>query len=227
MGLRFRKSFKIAPGVKVNLNKKSAGVTIGTKGAHYTVNTSGKRTASVGIPGTGLSYSTSSGGGKKGASRKASKKDTFNRVIAVVIAIVAVVCTVGAVKTALDKKTSSQTAPAAALSQLIGAGSSNTGGASAADTVSPDVSASPAADSGLPDASAANDTAPVSASSTADTLSGTADAVSAVPESVWISSSGKKYHARSDCSGMENAEEITLQEALDMGKEPCKRCYPE
>lgn len=58
MGFRFRKSFKIAPGVKVNLNKKSAGVTFGTKGAHYTVNTKGKRTTTVGIPGTGLSYTT-------------------------------------------------------------------------------------------------------------------------------------------------------------------------
>lgn len=62
MGLRFRKSVKIAPGVKLNFNKKSVGVTVGRKGAHYTVNSSGKKTASVGIPGTGLSYSTSSGG---------------------------------------------------------------------------------------------------------------------------------------------------------------------
>lgn len=60
MGLRFRKSFKIAPGVKVNLNKKSASMTVGTKGAHYTVNSKGKKTASVGIPGTGVSYTTSS-----------------------------------------------------------------------------------------------------------------------------------------------------------------------
>ena len=54
MAIRFRKSIKIAPGVKLNLNKKSAGVTVGGKGVHYTVNTSGTRTASAGIPGTGL-----------------------------------------------------------------------------------------------------------------------------------------------------------------------------
>lgn len=65
MGLRFRKSIKIAPGVKLNLNKKSTSVTLGGKGVHYTVNSKGKRTASVGIPGTGLSYSESSGGTKK------------------------------------------------------------------------------------------------------------------------------------------------------------------
>nr|DAX13523.1 MAG TPA: Protein of unknown function (DUF4236) [Bacteriophage sp.] len=28
MGFRFRKSFKIAPGVKLNINKKSFGLTI-------------------------------------------------------------------------------------------------------------------------------------------------------------------------------------------------------
>lgn len=63
MGLKFRKSIKIAPGVKINFNKKSIGATFGTRGAHYTINSKGKRTASVGIPGTGLSYTTSSGGG--------------------------------------------------------------------------------------------------------------------------------------------------------------------
>lgn len=56
MGFRFRRSFKIVPGVKFNLNKKSVGMTFGTKGAHYTVNSKGTRTKSVGIPGTGLSY---------------------------------------------------------------------------------------------------------------------------------------------------------------------------
>ena len=62
MGLRFRKSFKVAPGVKVNLSKKSAGVSIGGKGAHISTNTSGRKTTTVGIPGSGLSYTHSSGG---------------------------------------------------------------------------------------------------------------------------------------------------------------------
>ena len=37
MGFRFRRSFKIAPGVRVNLNKKSASVSFGTKGLKHTV----------------------------------------------------------------------------------------------------------------------------------------------------------------------------------------------
>ncbi len=64
MSFRFRKSVKIAPGVKLNFNKKSTGITFGGKGFHYTVNNKGKRTTSVGVPGTGLYYSNTSGGNK-------------------------------------------------------------------------------------------------------------------------------------------------------------------
>lgn len=71
MGFRFRKSFKIAPGIRFNLNKKSAGISIGGKGVHYTLNTSGKRTVSAGIPGSGLYY-TSSTSGKKSKTHKVS-----------------------------------------------------------------------------------------------------------------------------------------------------------
>lgn len=62
MGLRFRKSLKVAPGVKLNLNKNSASVTFGGKGVHYTVNSKGKQTKTVSVPGTGINYSTTSGG---------------------------------------------------------------------------------------------------------------------------------------------------------------------
>lgn len=56
MAMRFRRSMKVAPGVKVNFNKKSVGVTVGGKGYHYSVNSSGKKTTSFGIPGTGVSF---------------------------------------------------------------------------------------------------------------------------------------------------------------------------
>ncbi len=73
MGLKFRKSIKVAPGVKLNLNTKSSSVTLGTKGAHCTVNTTGKKTTSVGIPGTGISYVSTTGGDKK-QETKSNKK---------------------------------------------------------------------------------------------------------------------------------------------------------
>lgn len=65
MGLRFRKSIKIAPGVKINLNKKSTSVTFGGKGVHYTASSTGTKTASVGIPGTGISYTQTTGQSNK------------------------------------------------------------------------------------------------------------------------------------------------------------------
>lgn len=74
MGFRFRKSFKIAPGVKVNVGKKSVGVSVGTKGFRKSINSSGRRTTTVGIPGTGISYTTSSS--SKSSNRK--KKTTHS-----------------------------------------------------------------------------------------------------------------------------------------------------
>ena len=58
MGLNFRKSFKIAPGVRVNVGKKGvSSVSVGGKGARVSVGKKGTRTT-VSAPGTGLSYSS-------------------------------------------------------------------------------------------------------------------------------------------------------------------------
>ena len=59
MGMKFRRSVKIAPGVKVNFNKKSVGVTVGGKAAKVTVNSKGRVTASAKTPVKGLYYSES------------------------------------------------------------------------------------------------------------------------------------------------------------------------
>lgn len=58
MAFRFRKSVKIAPGVRLNLNKKSTSVSFGGKGFHHTISSAGRRTTTTGLPGTGISYST-------------------------------------------------------------------------------------------------------------------------------------------------------------------------
>jgi hypothetical protein len=71
MGFRFKKSKQIAPGVRVNFNKKSTSVTFGGKGVHHTINSNGKKTTSAGIPGSGLYYTSSSGGG--GGSRNVNE----------------------------------------------------------------------------------------------------------------------------------------------------------
>lgn len=73
MALRFRRSFKIAPGVRLSVSKSGLGVSAGVRGARVGVNSRGTYT-SVSIPGTGLSDVTYHG---KGAS---SRKATGNAV---------------------------------------------------------------------------------------------------------------------------------------------------
>ena len=55
MGLRFRKSFSIGP-LRINLSKSGIGFSIGVKGFRISRSAKGKNTATVSLPGTGLSY---------------------------------------------------------------------------------------------------------------------------------------------------------------------------
>lgn len=44
-------------------------------------------------------------------------------------------------------------------------------------------------------------------------------------ETVWKTKTGEKYH-RKDCESLdENAIQISIQEAISAGIEPCKRCF--
>lgn len=56
MGLRFRKSINLGHGFRINLSKKGVGVSGGIKGARCSINSSGRMTRSIGIPGSGLYY---------------------------------------------------------------------------------------------------------------------------------------------------------------------------
>jgi Protein of unknown function (DUF4236) len=55
MGFRFRRSIRIAPGVRINIGKTGASVSAGVRGARVTFGRTGTRTT-VGVPGTGVSY---------------------------------------------------------------------------------------------------------------------------------------------------------------------------
>src|SRR5512144_591673 len=54
MPIRFRKSFKIFPGVKVNMSKGGVSFTVGAKGYHLNFSKRGVR-QTVGLPGSGIS----------------------------------------------------------------------------------------------------------------------------------------------------------------------------
>lgn len=57
MGFRFRKSVKIIPGVRLNFSKSGVSTTLGGRGASLNIKHGRKTKMTVGVPGTGLSYS--------------------------------------------------------------------------------------------------------------------------------------------------------------------------
>lgn len=210
MGLRFRKSISVAKGVKVNINKKSASVTVGKRGAHYTINTTGKQTASVGLPGTGLSYSKSFGGKKKSSKKTSSKKGNAasgnssvgenienaaqsaannSGCIILAIAAVAILALIVLGIWGLVKLVSNHSKKA--------------------DTSKGDTAI----------------TQTVNADDSQNTDSGSSSASTDKSEKVWVTASGSKYHSKSDCGGISNAYQITLSEAEQRGLTPCKKCH--
>ncbi|HBF0843556.1 TPA: DUF4236 domain-containing protein [Clostridioides difficile] len=60
MGFNFRKSINLGGGLKLNLGKKSVGISAGVKGARVSVNSKGRKSATLSIPGTGISYTKTS-----------------------------------------------------------------------------------------------------------------------------------------------------------------------
>ncbi len=64
MGFRFRRTLKLAPWLRLNLNKGSLSLRLGGRGAGSTVSTTGSQTKTVGIPGSGFSWTKRTGPSK-------------------------------------------------------------------------------------------------------------------------------------------------------------------
>lgn len=77
MGFRFRKSFTIIPGVKINFGKKSTGISIGGKCGGVSFNSKSGARVRASIPGTGISFSEKLGGSS--GKRKNRKKSVTKR----------------------------------------------------------------------------------------------------------------------------------------------------
>ncbi len=56
MGFRYGRRIRLAPGVRLNLSKSGVGYSVGRRGMWLTKRGDGGRQATVGLPGTGLSY---------------------------------------------------------------------------------------------------------------------------------------------------------------------------
>ncbi|MBL8882983.1 MAG: DUF4236 domain-containing protein [Hyphomicrobium sp.] len=57
MAFRFRKSFKVLPGVRLNVSKSGLSTSVGPRGAKLNFSKD-RTTATVGLPGTGLSHTS-------------------------------------------------------------------------------------------------------------------------------------------------------------------------
>lgn len=82
MGLRFRKTISLLPGVRLNISKSGLGISAGVPGLRGSINTSGKVTGTASIPGTGVSYvKTKQLGSKKKKAEKAASKSKSAKAI--------------------------------------------------------------------------------------------------------------------------------------------------
>ena len=59
MGFRYRKSIGVGKYFRINVSKSGIGYSFGVPGARITHSANGRVTTTVGLPGTGISYSTS------------------------------------------------------------------------------------------------------------------------------------------------------------------------
>ena len=75
MGFRFRKVIKLLPGVKLNINKNSTSVSLGPRGMKTTVGSKGTHNT-IGLPGSGLSYTTYSSHCQGSAQNRYSERYT-------------------------------------------------------------------------------------------------------------------------------------------------------
>ncbi|MGP1374562.1 MAG: DUF4236 domain-containing protein [Almyronema sp.] len=82
MGFRFRKSVKIAPGVKINLSKSGGSLSLGGRGATVNISSRGVR-STYSIPGTGISYvkQTSSGSNTRSSASHSSNRSAYKELL--------------------------------------------------------------------------------------------------------------------------------------------------
>lgn len=128
MGFRFRKSFTIMPGVRINLSKGGVSTSIGRPGATVNIGKRGVR-GTVGLPGTGLSYTETiikrgaepgAGGDyeERTAGMAVRRSTEWIAILAVVILVVIALLFVAGLQSAKDSGASSTFTPPSAEAGL-------------------------------------------------------------------------------------------------------------
>lgn len=90
MGFRFRKSFRVLPGIRLNLSKSGFSTSIGRPGAMINIGRRGV-TGTAGLPGIGLSYSQHLIGRSSGSSSDAPTQAAGCWLVVAVIAAILLV----------------------------------------------------------------------------------------------------------------------------------------
>lgn len=108
---RFRRSFKIAPGIRWNLGKRSSSISFGGKGFHYTVGGPRGSRTTVGIPGTGLSYTETSGHSSRSPEENTGCTGCLGQIILFILVVAGIsMCTRSEKDSAVTKPKASPTA---------------------------------------------------------------------------------------------------------------------
>ena len=204
MGFRYRKSVKIAPGVRMNFSKSGASVSVGGKGGHVTVNSKGETRVGASIPGTGVSYSekvsgpaksSGSSGGQKPPQKP--KKDWSGKFLGCLLAAVILALLFASCGGGDDAKPAPTPTPTVAVTK--------TPAPTAAPTPEP-----------TPTPTAAPAAAPAPAPVAAEPQT----------ETVYVTNSGTKYH-RAGCSHLKSSKiEMDKDAAIAAGYTACKSCKP-
>ncbi len=86
MAFRFRRVLSLLPGVRLNLGKKGASVSVGAKGLTANISKHGVR-KTVNVPGTGLSYSSYHKNPESGETKKEIRPVVLYGVIFAILVI--------------------------------------------------------------------------------------------------------------------------------------------
>jgi hypothetical protein len=90
MAFRFRKIFKAGP-LRFTLSKSGLGMSAGVRGFRVTKRADGRTQTTYGLPGTGLSYvSTSSSKGKAAAADRQQQRPSGSSIVSMVAGVVIV-----------------------------------------------------------------------------------------------------------------------------------------
>ena len=85
MGFSFRRRIKVLPGVHINVSQGGVSTSVGTRGARVTIGR-GRRRMTVGVPGTGLSYTSVASSGPQ------SRRWGFGKTAAFIFVAVLIIC---------------------------------------------------------------------------------------------------------------------------------------